>query len=121
MGVWLLGAGVLKIKPKPDINTIIEYVDFSNATNPYLREERFANPWFFDEDYNLQSYAGKMAEPSVWLKYVKEFFEQRGFKIEGDAMIIGECDDDFWELSKEKYEKYLLWKERKSHILCCRR
>lgn len=117
MGVWMIGTGILKIEPMPMDDLVKEYIEFSENVNPYEKyDEYFSNPWFFDEDNNLQSIAGKYAEPSVWLKYVIEFFEERGYKLIGDAAIEGEYLPDFWEICEEKYSDYKNWLIRKSEL-----
>ena len=115
MGCWLLGTGELEITPAPDETLIKEYARFSKRINPYeSMDENFPNPWFFNEENRLESIAGKFAEPSVWYKYIKNFFEALGYQLVGDTQIVGECDPgvNFWELSDIQYQKYLKWKER---------
>lgn len=113
MGCWMIGTGVLCVEPKPTEELIKEYVLFSRNTNPYEDyDEFFSNPWFFDEDNNLQSIAGKFAEPSVWLMHIETFFAKHGYKLIGDPVIEGESLYDFWKLSDENYSKYLIWKDR---------
>ncbi|MGN0311957.1 MAG: hypothetical protein ACI4CC_04205 [Lachnospiraceae bacterium] len=117
MGAWMIGVGELKVEPKPDDNTLIEYIRFFEATNPYEKmDEYFGNPWFFDEDNNLQCIAEKFAEPSVWLEYVKLFFVERGFQIIGDIAIEGEDLDSFWEICDAQHKKYMVWNERKERL-----
>jgi hypothetical protein len=118
MGVWLLGAGTLKITPKLDERMIEEYIKFSKRVNPYeCSNEYFPNPWFFDEDNNLQCRAGKFAEPSLWIKYVMDFFNALGYELDGDPNIIGEGEiPDFWEKADEKEEKYRIWLRRKKQL-----
>lgn len=118
MGLWIIGTGVLKIEPIPEDDLIRDYIDFSESVNPYEEyDDFFANPWFFDDGNNLQSIAGKFAEPSVWLKYIYSFFEERGYKIIGDAEIAGEDLQNFWEISEEKYSNYKNWLIRKEELL----
>ena len=113
MGVWLIGAGSIKVKPQVDDELIKEYVEFSKDFVPEeYRDEFFPNTWFFDENNKLISIAGKFAEPSIWFCYVKKFFEERGYELEGDEMIIGECDPRFGEICKINVEKYQQWKTR---------
>lgn len=118
MGVWLLGAGTLKITPKPDERMIEEYIKFSKRVNPYeCSNEYFPNPWFFDEDNNLQCIAGKSAEPSLWIRYVTDFFTALGYKLEGNPEIIGEGEvPDFWEKADEQYEKFCKLERRVKHF-----
>lgn len=117
MGTWIIGAGVLSIEPKPDDITLLEYIHFSETTNPYEKMgEYFPNPWFFDENNNLQCIAGKFAEPSVWLEYIKQFFIVRGFQITGDITIEGEDLNSFGEICDEQYKKYMVWNERKESL-----
>lgn len=118
MGIWMIGTGILKVEPGPNDDLIREYVDFSTSVNPYERyDESFPNPWFFDEDNNLQSIAGKFAEPSIWLKFIKCFFEEKGYKLIGDAEIESEELKNFWEISEEKNSNYKTWLIRKEKLL----
>lgn len=114
MGVWLIGTGNISVKPQVDEELIKEYVQFSERCAPkaYWREY-FPNPWFFDEENKLFSIAGKFAEPEVWYRHIKEnFFEVRGYELEGEAGIIGESSPYFEEVCKKSEEKYLQWKRR---------
>ncbi len=115
MGCWLLGAGELEVVPAPDKKLIEEYIAFSNETNPYSNmDEHFSNPWFFNENYKLESIAGKFGEPSIWYNYIKDFFERKGYQLLGEKKIVGEYEKefDFWELSELKYKKYQKWIEQ---------
>ena len=118
MGVWMIGTGILKIEPVPGEDLVKEYIDFSAKVNPYEEyDEYFFNPWFFDEENNLQSIAGKFAEPSIWLKHIMEFFEEKGYELIGDAAIEGEDFHNFWKISEEKYSNYKKWLIRKEELL----
>ena len=76
-------------------------------------EEGFSNPWFFDENDKLVSRAGKFAEPSIWYRHVKEnFFEAKGYELEGEMIIIGEGEPDFIETCKKSEGEYQKWKSR---------
>ena len=115
MGVWMRARGRLKVVPEPTEQMIKEYRVFSHYSIPdsYRPDEPFANTWFFDDEKRLTCLPGKYAEPSIWLDHLtKWFFDPRGYKLEGDPEIIGECDEDFWDtqindkLSKE-YDEWL--------------
>ena len=114
MGVWMIATGKLKIFPTPDETCIEAYIGFSKRVNPYEKMyEYFPNPWFFDEDNNLQCRAGKCAEPSMWLEYVENFFIEQGYKVEKEIKFIGEGEvPDFWAVSDEQDMKYLAWRQR---------
>lgn len=114
MGCWMVARGVLEVKPEADFKLIKDYISFSKKFNPYQNvDECFANPWFFDENNNLQSDIGKFGEPSVWYKEIKMFFEERGYSLIGDADFIGEGETrDFWELCDKQHKLYMKWKER---------
>lgn len=114
MGVWLIGTGNISVKPHVDEALIKEYMEFSERCAPkeYWREY-FPNPWFFGEENKLFSIAGKFAEPSIWYRHIKEnFFEARGYELEGEVRIIGESSPYFEEVCKKNDEKYLQWKRR---------
>lgn len=118
MGVWMIATGVLRIEPEPDDALIRDYIYFSENTNPYKEmEEHFPNPWFFDSDNHLQCAAGKFAEPSVWLNYIRKFFGERGYRVIGDPEIEGEFMASFWEVCKEKERQYEIWKDRKKSLV----
>ena len=114
MGIWMIGTGSITIKPDVDETLIKEYVQFSNSCFPEeYRNENFVNTWFFGEDNKLFSIAGKFAEPSIWYRHIKEkFFEIRGYELECEMMIIGECDSDFEDTIIKNMEKYKQWKKR---------
>ena len=114
MGVWMIGTGNISINPQVDESLIREYIQFSKSCFPKeYGEEYFFNTWFFDEENNLFSIAGKFAEPSIWYRHIKEnFFEARGYKLEGEMMILGEDDSGFEEVCKKCEEKYQQWKLR---------
>ena len=120
MGVWMIGTGSISIKPQVDDNLIREYMKFSKEYHPEeYWEEFFSNPWFFDEENKLFSMAGKFAEPSIWYRHIKEkFFETRGYELEGEMTIVGECDPDFDEVVEINNEKYQQWKMRQSGSAC---
>ncbi|MGN0169218.1 MAG: hypothetical protein ACI39H_00465 [Lachnospiraceae bacterium] len=42
----------------------------------------------------------------------ENFFEARGYKLEGEMMVIGECDPGFEEAIEKSEEKYQQWKMR---------
>ena len=108
MGVWLIGTGNISVKPQVDEALIKEYMEFSERCAPkeYWREY-FPNPWFFDEENKLFSIAGKFAEQSIWYRHIKEnFFEARGYEMEGEMTVIGECDPGFEETCEKSEEKY---------------
>ena len=69
------------------------------------------NTWFFDEDNKLACIAGKFAEPSTWLRWMKEqFFLTRGYALIGDAYIIGDGDDGLFD--PNVYEEFKVWRDR---------
>ena len=94
MGVWMIGTGNISIKPQVEENLIKEYMQFSKSCIPKAYgDEYFSNTWYFDENNKLFSVAGKFAEPSIWYRHIKEnFFEPRGYELEGEMTILGECD-----------------------------
>ena len=114
MGVWMIGTGNISIKPQVDEDLIKEYIQFSKNCFPEdYGEELFSNTWFFDENNKLFSIAGKFAEPSIWYRHIKEnFFEARGYELEGEMTIIGECETGFKEACERSEEKYWKWKIR---------
>ena len=114
MGVWMIGVGSISIKPQVDDKLIKEYIEFSKSCFPKkYGEEKFFNTWFFDEDNKLSSIEGKFAEASIWYDHIKEnFFEARGYELEGEMTIIGEGEPGFEEACEESEEKYRLWKRR---------
>lgn len=114
MGVWMIGTGSITIKPQVDETLIKEYIQFSKSCFPEeYGEECFSNKWFIDEHSKLFSIAGKFAEPSIWYRHIKEnFFEARGYELEGEMIIIGECDLGFEEACVNSEEKYQHWKLR---------
>lgn len=120
MGVWMIGAGSISIKPQVDEALIREYIQFSKSCFPKAyREEHFSNPWFFDEENKLFSIARKFSEPSIWYRHMKEnFFEVRGYELEGEMTVIGECDSGFEEAYKKSEEKYQQWKMRQFKSAC---
>lgn len=69
-----------------------------------------------DADNHLQCAAGKFAEPSVWLNYIRRFFGKRGYRVIGDPEIEGEYMDSFGEVCKEKERQYKLWKDKKKAL-----
>ena len=114
MGVWMIGTGNITIKPQVDEELIKEYIQFSKSCFPEeYEEENFSNTWFFDEENKLFSIAGKFAEPSIWYRHIKEnFFEARGYELEGEMMIIGESDSGLEDACEKSGEKYQRWKRR---------
>ena len=115
MGVWMIGTGSISIKPQVDEALIKEYIQFSKNYFPEeYRKEHFLNTWFIDENSKLFSIAGKFAEPAIWYRHVKEnFFEARGYELEGEMTVIGECDSGFEEVCKKSEKKYQQWKKLK--------
>lgn len=114
MGVWMIAAGSVSVKPQVEETLIKEYIQFSKNSIPKeYWGEKFSNTWFFDENNELFSIAGKFAEPSIWYRHIKEnFFEARGYELEGEVMIIGEGEPDFIETCEKNEEKYRQWKMR---------
>lgn len=113
MGVWLIGTGNISVKPQVDEAIIKEYIQFSKRYHPKeYWDECFPNPWFFDDNNELFSIEGKFAEPSIWYCHIKEFFESRGYELEGEMTILGECDPGFQEACEKSFEKYQQWKKR---------
>lgn len=61
----------------------------------------------------MVSHEGKFAEPSIWYRHIKEnFFEARGYELEGEMTILGECEEGFEEACEKSMEKYRQWKKR---------
>lgn len=114
MGIWMIGTGNITIKPEVDETLIEEYIQFSESCFPELYiEEKLANVWFLDEDNKLFSIAGKFAEPSIWYRHIKEnFFEIKGYELEGKMTIHGESDYGYEEACEISEEKYQQWKRR---------
>jgi len=114
MGVWMIGTGSISIKPQVDEALMKEYIQFSKSCFPEeYGGEHFSNTWFLDEENKLFSIAGKFAEPSIWYRHIKEnFFEVRGYELEGEMTIIGECHPGFEETCVNSEEKYQHWKMR---------
>lgn len=114
MGVWMIGKGDISINPPVDEELIKEYIQFSKRYIPEeYRDEWFPNPWFFDENNKLISIAGKFAEPSIWYRHIKkEFFEPRGYELEGNVEFPGDMDSEFWKTCEEVDKKYRQWKMR---------
>ena len=114
MGVWMIGTGNISIKPQVEENLIKEYIQFSKSCYPEdYGEDGSFNIWFFDENNKLFSIAGKYAEPSIWYRHIKEnFFEARGYELEGEMTIIGEGEPGFMETCESSEEKYRQWKAR---------
>ena len=114
MGVWMIGTGSISIKPQVNEALIKEYILFSKSCFPEEYEgECFLNTWFFDEENKLFSIAGKFAEPSIWYRHIKEnFFEARGYELEGEMTLIGEGEPNFEEICEKSEEKYRKWKMR---------
>ena len=114
MSVWMIGTGNILIKPQVDESLIMEYLQFSKECFPEeYGEEKISNTWFFDEENKLFSMAGKFAEPLIWYDHLKEnFFEARGYELEGEMTIIGECEPGFKEVSEKSEKKYQQWKRR---------
>ena len=115
MGVWMIGTGSITIKPQVDETLIEEYIQFSKNCFPKeYGEEVFPNTWFFDEENKLCSRAGKFAEPSIWYRHLKEnFFEARGYELEGEMTILGECEPGFKETYEKSQKKHQEWKRRR--------
>ena len=114
MGVWTIGIGNMTIRPQVDEKLIKEYIEFSNTCFPKAYgDEEFLNTWFFDEENKLFSIAAKFAEPSIWYRHIKEnFFEARGYELEGEMTVIGECEPGFEKAFEKSEEKYQQWKIR---------
>ena len=114
MSVWMIGTGNISVKPQVDESLIMEYLQFSKECFPEeYGEEKFSNTWFFDEENKLFSIAGKFAEPSIWYHHIKEnFFEPRGYELEGEMTVIGECELGFAEVFEKSEEKYQQWEVR---------
>ena len=114
MSVWMIGTGSISINPQVKEELIAEYMQFSKSCFPReYGEETFPNTWFFDENNRLFSIAGKFAEPSIWYRHIKEnFFEVKGYELEGEITIIGEGEPGFKEACEKSKEKYRQWKRR---------
>ena len=109
MGCWEAALGRLKIEPEPTADLIKEYLFFSAYSCPesYRKYEVFSNPWFFDKDLKLASFAGKFCEPSVWYEFLKEnFFEKRGYKLIGDPQFVWEGEFNLHDFSNERVEEW---------------
>lgn len=115
MGVWMIGTGSISIKPQVDETLVKEFIQFTKDCYPEeYGEEKFSNTWLLDENNKLFSIAGKFAEPSIWFRHLKEnFFEARGYELEGEMTVIGECDPGFEEAIEKSKEKYQQWKMHK--------
>ena len=113
MGVWMIGTGNISIKPQVDEALIKEYIQFSKSFfSEEYGKECFSNTWFFDDNDELFSIAEKFAEPSIWYRHIKKFFEERGYELEGEMTIIAEGEPDFEEACEKSEEKYQQWKRR---------
>ncbi|MEE0862965.1 MAG: hypothetical protein U0L79_08295 [Lachnospiraceae bacterium] len=118
MGIWMIGTGNITIKPEVDETLIKEYLQFSKSCFlEAYKDEDFVNVWFFDENNKLFSIAGKFAEPSIWYRHIKEnFFEIKGYELEGEMTILGEFDHSFEEACEISEEKYQQWRRRKLYF-----
>ena len=118
MGVWMIGTGNISINPQVDEELIKEYIQFSKSCIPEeYREENFSNTWFFDEENKLFSIVGKFAEPLIWYRHIKEnFFEARGYELDGEMTILGECDPGFEETCEKNEKRYQEWKRRRGEV-----
>ena len=113
MAIWMIGTGNISIKPQADEALIRKYIQFSKSFYPEeYGEESFSNTWFLDDNDELFSVAGKFAEPSIWYRHIKEFFESRGYELEGEMTIIGEGEPGFEEACEKSMQKYQQWKKR---------
>ena len=45
----------------------------------------------------------------------ENFFEAKGYELEGKMMIIGECEPGFGEACEKSEEKYQKWKRRMAY------
>jgi len=119
MSVWMIGTGNISIKPQVEEALIKEYIQFSKSCFPKeYGEECFSNTWFFDENNKLFSIAGKFAEPSIWYCHIKEnFFETRGYELDGEMKIIGEDESNFEEACEKSKEMYRQWKMRMNSVV----
>ena len=119
MGTWIAAAGKLWVKPEPDENMIREFIKFNKSTCPhgYSEDEIFPNSWFFDENNMLASTAGKFCEPEIWYRHLKKyFFEERGYWLDGDPLIVGEDYYDFQNLCRQRNAEYEKWIERRNKL-----
>ena len=107
----MIAAGKLAVEPKVDDGTIREFIQFAEDTCPAeYYDEKFTNTWFFDDDNNLISHEGKFAEPPIWYEHLKSnFFEKRGYVLSGDPYILGEGEEGYEEICKERFEEYKKW------------
>ena len=109
----MIGTGNISIKPQADEALIREYIQFSESFYPEeYGGESFSNTWFLDDNDELFSVAGKFAEPSIWYRHIKEFFEVRGYELEGEMTIIGEDEPGFEAACEISILKYQQWKKR---------
>lgn len=119
MGCWIRAKGRLEVLPPPDEELMMEFWCFGEMECPeeYLvRGERFLNVWFFDENNRLACEAGKFAEPSIWIKFLKkEFFEPRGYQVIGDLDIIGEGEPGVFD--QKIIDEYWLWRRRVADLI----
>lgn len=109
MGLWTGALGRIKIEPEPDAKLIKEYLFFSEYSCPdsFRKDEVFSNPWFFDKDLNLISFAGKFLEPRIWYFFLKEnFFDKRGYKLIGDPQFVYEGEFDLHDYCNNRTEEW---------------
>ena len=109
MGCWTAAVGRLKIESEPTADLIKEYLFFSEYSCPesFRKDEVISNPWFFDKDLNLISFAGKFFEPEIWYDFLKEnFFEKRGYKLIGDPQFVPEGEFNLHDFSNQRVEEW---------------
>ena len=107
MGILMIALGKLTVSPEPTKELMKDFLLFTEYYCPpeYHKDNIGFNPWFFDKDCKLVSYAGKMFEPDVWYRHLKEdFFEKRGYQLLGDPQLVveGEVDIDIRQLEYDR-------------------
>ncbi|MBO4461114.1 MAG: hypothetical protein J5715_05905 [Clostridiales bacterium] len=109
MGILMIALGRLTVSPEPTKELIKDYWLFSEYYCPteFNKDNVGFNPWFFDKDCKLVSLGGKMCEPDVWYRELKEkFFEKRGFQLLGDPKLVFEGDVDV-DIRRLEYDRVM--------------
>lgn len=109
MGILMIALGRPTVSPEPTKELMKDYWLFSEYYCPpeYHKDNVGFNPWFFDKDNKLVSLAGKMCEPDVWYRDLKEkFFEKRGYQLLGDPKLVYEGDVDV-DIRRLEYDRVM--------------